>query len=60
MASADAFGTAVPAAILTGEAATAGVNETIQLTNTGDGEFAGNAGNDNTVTVVVNYHTVEL
>lgn len=60
VASANAFGAAVPAAILTGAAATAGVNETIQLTNTGDGEIAGNAGNDNTVTVVVNYHTIEL
>ncbi|MCH7492882.1 hypothetical protein IID19_04850, partial [Patescibacteria group bacterium] len=31
------------------------VNQTLELFNTGDGEFAGNAGNDNTMTVKVSY-----
>lgn len=57
---ADAWGIAVPAAVLLGASATAGVNETIELFNTGDGEIGGNAGNDNVVKVVVTYHTVTI
>lgn len=57
---ADAWGTAVPAAIVLGADATAGINETVELFNTGDGEIGGNAANDSVVTVVVTYHTVTI
>ena len=45
----------IPALTLTGVAATNLVNNALELFNTGDGEFGGNASNDTTMTVKVNY-----
>lgn len=49
-----------PASIATMAAATVGVNEAVRLFNTGDGEIAGNAANDNTLTAVITYHVVDF
>lgn len=49
-----------PAAIAAMAYATAGVNEEVQLFNTGDGEIGGNAANDNTLVVTVAYRIVDL
>jgi hypothetical protein len=49
-----------PAAIAAMAYATAGVNEGVQLFNTGDGEIAGNAANDNTLVVSISYRIVDL
>lgn len=56
----DRFAIVYPATIATMATATVGVNETIQLFNTGDGEIAGNAANDNTLNVTVAYRTVSI
>jgi hypothetical protein len=47
---------------LTGVVATNMVNNALELFNTGDGEFAGNASNDTTMTVKITYriHTAGL
>lgn len=49
-----------PADIATMATATAGVNEEVQLFNTGDGEIGGNAAGDNTLNVTVAYHIVTM
>lgn len=48
------------AAIAAMAVATVGVNETIDLFNSGDGEIAGNAANDNTLNVTVVYRTIDM
>lgn len=49
-----------PAAIAAMAAATVGVNEAVELFNTGDGEIAGNAANDNTLVATIAYRVVTL
>jgi len=49
-----------PAAIAAMATATVGVNESVELFNTGDGEIAGNAGADNTLNVVISYRVVSM
>lgn len=49
-----------PASIAAMAAATVGVNEEVQLFNTGDGEIGGNAANDNTLDVWVAYRVLDL
>jgi hypothetical protein len=49
-----------PATIATAAAATVIVNEEVQLFNTGDGEIAGNAANNNTLLVTIAYRTITL
>lgn len=56
---ADAVAIVRPATIATAAAATAVVNEAVELFNTGDGEIAGNAAGDNTLNVTVVYRIVE-
>lgn len=58
--SADTVAVIRPATIAAMAAATAGVNEVVELFNTGDGEIGGNAANDNTLNVTVAYRTVEM
>lgn len=58
--SADTFAVYYPANIAAAAAATVGVNESVVLTNTGDGEYGGNASNDSTLDVVVKYHIVDV
>lgn len=57
---ADAIAIIRPAAIATMAAATVGVNEAVELFNTGDGEIAGNAANNNTLNVTVAYRIVDM
>jgi hypothetical protein len=49
-----------PATIATAAAATVAVNEVVELFNTGDGEIAGNAGNNNTLVATIAYRVVTL
>lgn len=49
-----------PANIAAMAAATVGVNEAVKLFNTGDGEIAGNAANDNTLVATIAYRVVTL
>lgn len=49
-----------PANIAAMAAATVGVNEAVELFNTGDGEIAGNAANDNTLVATIAYRVVTL
>ncbi len=51
---ADQMALILPSTIATMTAANA-LNDSVQLFNTGDGEFAGNAGNDTTMTVKISY-----
>lgn len=57
---ADVAAVVYPATIATMALATVGVNEEVQLFNTGDGEIGGNAGNDNTMTAVIAYRVIDL
>lgn len=57
---ADQLAVIYPASIATMATATAGVNEEVQLFNTGDGEIAGNAAGNNTLNVTVAYHIVTM
>ena len=58
--SADTTAVYYPANIAAMANATVGINESVQLFNTGDGEIAGNAANDNTLNVTVSYHIVSM
>jgi len=49
-----------PAAIAAAASATVGVNKAVQLTNTGDGEYGGNASADATMDVMVGYRIVDV
>lgn len=49
-----------PAAIAAMATATVGVNEAVELFNTGDGEIAGNAAGNNTLNVTVAYRVVDM
>lgn len=57
---ADTVAIIYPATIATAAAATAVVNEAVELFNTGAGEIAGNAANDNTLNVIVAYRVVDM
>jgi len=59
--SADSISVVVPAAIV-GIAASSIANDELELFNTGDGEYGGNAGADTTMTVKITYrvHTLGL
>jgi len=57
---ADTVAVYYPAAIAGMATATAGVNEAVELFNTGDGEIAGNAAADNTLNVTVAYRIVDM
>lgn len=57
---ADTVAIVYPATIATAAAATAVVNEAVELFNTGDGEIAGNAANNNTLNVTVAYRVVDI
>ena len=55
-AAADTLAFVLPAGIAT-MAATNAVNRAVELFNTGAAEFAGNAGNDTTLTIKFTYRT---
>jgi len=57
---ADMVAIVYPATIAAMAAATVGVNEAVELFNTGDGEIAGNAANNNTLNVTVAYRIVNM
>lgn len=57
---ADTFAVYYPAAIAAAAAATIGVNEKVELFNTGDGEFGGNAANDATLDVWISYRVLDF
>jgi hypothetical protein len=57
---ADTIAIVRPTTIAAMAAATAGVNEAVELFNTGDGEIAGNAANNNTLNVTILYRVVDV
>lgn len=60
-ASADTISVNYPTSVVTNAAADL-LNDAIELFNSGDGEFAGNAGEDTTMIAIINYrlHTADL
>lgn len=58
--SADTLAVYYPANIAAMAAATVGVNEVVQLFNTGDGEIGGNAAADSTVVATVAYRVIAI